>query len=147
MRLAESLSRHIIKSGEYEFHCLGIHPARRRIEVNEKTFAKLSELVQAFPVLLKHPASLAQCANFLFTGEIFKVIVDPDEFRKTYFFNDREESTTQFGKVDFTIFHSPKMEGDTFIYFVWNQVNDLPYRVVCAYPFEEQPDVRYELAT
>lgn len=137
--MTTNLPQQIITVGKYCFQCFGILPEKRRIVVEDRNFLSLFQLTQSFPELLHHPSALAQCANFLFMGDTFRVITDPMQFQNNYFASKQSH-------VDFKTMHSPRFEKNDFVFYAWNEVNDLPYRVTCAYPFtNSHNEIKYEL--
>lgn len=140
------LPKKLIEVGTVSYLCKGDSPESRRIEVEDITFYSLNKLVTTFPELIHHPAALARCANFLFTGETFRVITDPLRFKKDYLFTKNSMVMTKFGPVNFSKIHSPKFVGNFFVFYVWNEVNDMAYKVRCVYPFiDNHTDIQYSL--
>lgn len=145
MRIENSLPLEMISMGSTVFQCLGFSSEKRKIKVSEKEFTSLSNLTLTFPDLIHHPSTLARLANFLFAGNTFKVITDPQKFLKIYFFNvfPEPEEKTFLSSV-----FSPRFVGNSFLFFAWNQINDRLYLASCVYPFNDEfSDIKYELYT
>ncbi len=124
----------------------GNSPENRRIVVDENIFSSLKKITKTFPELVHRPSILALCANFLMTGNEFRVVTDPIEFKKNYFPSDKDEIITRLGKVRFECMRMPHFEDNSFVFYAWHEVNDLPYRVTCIYPFVDSNQIgKYEL--
>ncbi|MFA6916232.1 MAG: hypothetical protein WC222_07530 [Parachlamydiales bacterium] len=140
------LPKKIIPVGSLSYLCKGDSPDNRRIEVEDIPFYSLNKLVVTFPELIHHPGALARCANFLFTGETFRVITDPNVFIREYLQTKDTLIATKYGKANLAKMHAPKFMGNSFVFFVWNEVNDMAYCVRCAYPFiNNHNDIQYSL--
>lgn len=146
MNQMEEMPLQIITVGNVSFLCFGDIPEKRRIVVEGIPFISMQKLAKTFPELTHRLSALARCVNFLSTGTTFRVISDPIQFKKTYFPLNQNEVETSLGKVDFFKMRSPHFEGNMFIFYAWNEVSDLPYKVSFVYPFTDSPnDAKYEI--
>lgn len=144
--LIKQLPKLIVYIGSTSYLCKGNSAESRRIEVEDIPFYSIGTLVSTFPELMHHPSVLAQCANFLLSGETFRVITDLNVFKRNYLHTQESTLETKYGRIDLNQIHSPRFVANSFIFFVWNEINDLPYRVQCSYPFSNnRNDILYSI--
>lgn len=123
----------------------------------DQVYHGLADLIKNMPELTEpaHLNALAEICNFVFKGQEFHFIKDVEEFKKMYCERIEFEKAklapdlqrlSDFGIFDVSVMHPPRIVKHQFIFFVSNDYNQLPFRVLCELPFSrEYPSVRYEL--
>jgi len=118
-----------------------------------QTHLSLESVVRTVPSLSEKSElpQLAKAANFLFKGNEFSLIEDPDKYKKNYTKDIESEqelfelplnALSRRGIFDVSEIQPPRMEEDSFIFYVSKTI---PYRVTISVPFDEQSQVKYEL--
>lgn len=87
----------------------------------------------------------AEIANFLWKGLQFQFIDQIADYQKFYTEQVELEKKyssdvflyrlTDYKIFDVSVMHTPRLEGGTLFYFVYNTATGLPYRVVCPFPY------------
>lgn len=139
-----------------EFECRIDKDNHPSVIYHKEEHSYLSSLLRAAPWLLeaKNLKALASVANFFFKDIEFDFIEDIENFKKTYqeLINTppSKRNPLPFQLIDFGVFDvssmcDPYFDQNTFIFYVKNNYNLLPYRVICSSLTQETPDVSYEL--
>lgn len=139
-----------------DFECQIDGNGRPSVAYKEKKHVSLSSLLRDAPWLLeaKNLKVLASAANFFFKGIEFDYIEDIEKFKQMYQEHVKnpisEEKPLPFQLVDFGVFDvssmcDPYLDLDSFIFYVKNNYNQLPYRVSCSYLIQGTSNISYEL--
>jgi hypothetical protein len=116
-------------------------------EYKNQTFSHLWGLVDIFPELsdLQYIGQFAILSNFFWKAGQFQFIdavgdyqdfyLERVELEKLHPQDQYEYRLTDFKIFDISVMHPPKVENNQLVYFTFNLVNRLPYRVVCPFPY------------
>ena len=138
---------------QYQFDTFG-HPEVVTMEGGKiQTHPTLESVIRTVPSLSEESElpQLAKAANFLFKGNEYSLIEDPDKYKKNYTKDIESEqelfelplnALSRKGIFDVSEIQSPRIEEDSFIFYVSKRI---PYRVTISVPFDEQSQVKYEL--
>ncbi len=122
---------------------ISCHTSQERpfVKVGYEVVFTLPDLIKHLPELAlpEHTLTLARLSNFLAKGLEFQVIEDAPKFQKMYQDKIKLEQTTyaqgarvsDYGVFDVSEIKSPNIHDEHLIYYVFNRVNHLPYKVIC----------------
>lgn len=135
MNIGIAIPRQLVILKGNQFLCTGEQPEQRRIQVNGIPYPSLKRLLEDYPILLNQLQELAILVNFILVGDTYRVIKEISSYKREY-----------HGEYNVNDMHPPKIVDRRFIYYVTNEVNDIPYRASCLYPLSDVlSDASYEL--